>query len=157
MSGEGARAFALGPGEGVTLESPLGGPITFKARAPETGGAMMAGEFTVPPGDGPPLHVHANEDEAVYVLEGMVVFRLGPDVHDAPAGAFAFIPRGTPHTFRNTSGEPARLLILFAPAGMERFFEHMAAEGSRADDRDAFAATGREVGMEVVGPPLAAE
>ncbi len=157
MSGEGARAFALGPGEGARLEGPLGGPITLKARTPETGGAMMAGELTIPPGDGPPLHVHGNEDEAIYVLEGKLVFRLGDDLHDSPAGTFVFIPRGKPHTFRNAGGEPARLFIIFAPAGMERFFERMAEEGLRADDRAAFAAMALEVGMEVVGPPLAAE
>ena len=67
----------LGPGEGVRIESPIGEAITFKARGSETGGTMTAFETIVAVGEGPPLHVHANEDEAVYVLEGDLHFRVG--------------------------------------------------------------------------------
>jgi quercetin dioxygenase-like cupin family protein len=156
MSTEG-RPVVLGPGEGETLANPLAGSVTFKARAPETGGSMAVLETTVPAGQGPPLHLHANEDEFIYVLEGDLQFRLGADLHAAPSGAFVFIPRGLHHTWRNVGDGPARLLIGFTPSGMERFFELMAARGSRAGDGSAFAATGREVGLEVVGPPLAEE
>jgi len=127
-----------------------------KATAAETGGTMTVFETIVAPGEGPPLHVHANEDEAVYVLEGDLDFRLGPDLRSTRRPAFLFIPRGTPHTFQNVGGDAARFLVIFAPSGMERFFERMAADGSRAGDVATFAATGREVGLEVVGPPLAA-
>jgi quercetin dioxygenase-like cupin family protein len=152
-----ARAIALGPGEGETLANPLAGSVTIKARGSETGGSMAVMETTVPAGEGPPRHLHANEDELIYVLEGDVQFRLGSDLHPAPRGSFVFIPRGLHHTWRNVGDGPARLLIAFTPSGMERFFELMAARGSRAVDRSAFAATGREVGLEVVGPPLAEE
>ena len=152
-----AHAVVLGPGEGETLVNALGGSVTFKARTAETGGSMAVMETTVPAGEGPPLHLHANEDEIVYVLEGDLQFRLGADLHPAPSGAFVFIPRGLHHTWRNIGDVPARLLIVFTPSGMERFFELFAARGSRAGDPSAFAATGREVGMEVVGPPLAEE
>ena len=113
-------------------------------------------ETTIPAGEGPPRHLHANEDEVIYVLEGDLQFRLGEDLHPAPSGAFVFIPRGLHHTWRNVGDGPARLLIVFTPSGMERFFELIAAR-SRPGDRSAFAMTGREVGMEVVGPPLAEE
>jgi quercetin dioxygenase-like cupin family protein len=156
MSGE-AHAVVLRPGEGETLVNALGGSVTFKARAPETGGSMAVMETTVPAGEGPPLHLHANEDELIYVLEGDLQFRLGADLHDAPSGAFVFIPRGLHHTWRNVGDAPARLLIAFTPAGMERFFELFAGRGAPAGDRSAFATTGREVGMQVVGPPLAEE
>jgi len=151
------RTVVLGPGEGETLVNAVGGSVTFKARTSDTGGSMAVLETTVPPGEGPPLHLHANEDEVIYVLEGDLQFRAGADLHPAPSGAFVFIPRGLHHTWRNVGDGPARLLIVFTPSGMERFFELFAARAARPGDRSAFAATGREVGMEVVGPPLADE
>jgi hypothetical protein len=60
-----------------------------------------------------------------------------------------------PHTFHNAGTERARLLIGFTPAGMEPFFEAFAALDEGADRREQFARLGREVGMDVVGPPLA--
>jgi quercetin dioxygenase-like cupin family protein len=53
---------------------------------------------------------------------------LGDEVQQAPAGAFAFVPRGTPHTWQNVGDSPARLLVIFTPAAVriERFFERFA-------------------------------
>ncbi len=147
---------AIGPGEGTTVQGPAGGPLTFKVRGEQTGGRLTAIENVVAPGDGPPLHVHAGEDEAWYVIEGRLRFRLGDDLASAPAGSFVFVPRGTPHCFHNDADEPARILVLFTPAGMERFFDRFAALPAGPPDPGAFRALGGEVGMEVVGPPLRA-
>jgi quercetin dioxygenase-like cupin family protein len=148
--------IAVGPGEGTTIEGPAGGPLTFKARGEQTGGTLTALENVIAPGDGPPLHVHAAEDESWYVLEGQLRFRLGGEIADAPAGSFVFVPRGTPHCFRNVGERPARILVLFTPSGMERFFDRFAALPAGPPDPDAFRRLGAEAGMEVVGPPLAA-
>jgi quercetin dioxygenase-like cupin family protein len=160
MSGE-AHGVVLGQGEGETLGNPLGGTVTFKARTRETGGSLMVAETSVPVGQGPPLHVHAHEDEFIYVLEGDVLFRMEEDTRAASTGAFVYIPRGLRHTWRNIGDRPARLLIGFTPSGMERFFERMAEQEPQAGDpraiAAAFAAAGRGVGLDVVGPPLAAE
>ena len=147
-----AVPIAVGPGEGETIEGPAGGPLTFKVRAEQTGGVLTAFENVIAPGDGPPLHVHANEDEAWYVLEGELRFRLDADVASAPAGSFVFVPRGTRHCFQNVGERPARILVLFTPSGMERFFARFASLPEF--DPRAFATLGRAVGMEVVGPPL---
>jgi hypothetical protein len=64
------------------------------------------------------------------------------------------VPRGTPHCFQNVSDEAARILVLFTPAGMERFFDRFAAQPAGAPDPVAFRTIGGEVGMEVLGPPL---
>jgi quercetin dioxygenase-like cupin family protein len=145
-------AVVVAPGAGETIEGPAGGPLTFKVRGEQTGGALTAFENVIAPGDGPPLHVHANEDEAWYVLEGELGFRLGGETASAPAGSFVFVPRGTRHCFQNIGDQPARILVLFTPAGMERFFDRFAALPTF--DPNAFSAIGREVGMDVVGPPL---
>lgn len=143
----------LGPGEGNTVVGPAGGPLTFKLRGDQSGGALTVIENVIAPGDGPPLHAHAFEDEAWQVLEGSLRFRLGDDLRLAPAGSFVFVPRGVAHCFQNIGAAPARILVLFTPSGMERFFDRFAA--LPAFDPAAFAAIGAEVGMTVLGPPLA--
>lgn len=146
-------SYVLGPGEGTTIEGPAGGPLTYKARGEQTNGSLTALENTIAPGDGPPLHTHANEDEAFYILEGQLRFRLDDELQPAPAGSFVFVPRGTPHCFQNDGDRPARILVLFTSAGMEGFFDRFATQ-SDATAADAFRSAGAPVGMEVVGPPL---
>jgi len=144
-----------GPGEGTTIQGPVGGPLTFKVRGDQTNGGLTVFENAVAPGEGPPLHAHANEDEAWYVIEGRVRFQLGEELHDAPAGSFVFVPRGTPHCFRNAGDTMARILVMFTPAGMEAFFDRFAEVPAGAVGPDTFRTIGGEVGMDVVGPPLA--
>jgi mannose-6-phosphate isomerase-like protein (cupin superfamily) len=68
-----------------------------------------------PPRYQAPLHFHRNEDEAWYVLEGRLRFRIGDDEIEAPAGSAVLAPRGNPHTFWNPTEEPARYLLIMAP------------------------------------------
>jgi quercetin dioxygenase-like cupin family protein len=151
---EGSNAYILQPGEGATVEGPAGGPLTFKARGEQTGGTLTAIENVIAPGDGPPAHVHAYEDEAWYVLEGTLRFRIAGELGTAPAGSFVFVPRGVEHCFQNIGDGSARILVLFTPSGMERFFDRFAEEPPGAAARDAFRALGADVGMDVTGPPL---
>lgn len=150
---DGTRAVIVGPDDGRTIEGPVGGPLTFKVRGEQTNSALTALENVIPPGQGPPLHRHANEDEAWYVIEGELRFKLGGDVHRAQAGSFVFVPRGTPHCFQNVADAPTRILVMFTPAGMERFFDRFAALAD--PEPEAFRRIGGPLGMEVVGPPLA--
>jgi mannose-6-phosphate isomerase-like protein (cupin superfamily) len=62
-----------------------------------------------------PLHLHRSEDEAWYVLEGALGFRLADEILDVPAGSGVVAPRGTPHTFWNAAGRRTRYLIVMAP------------------------------------------
>lgn len=84
-----------------TIEAPAGGPLTFKVRGGQTKGTLTALENVIAPGDGQPLHVHANEDEAWYALERELRFRLD-------AESFVFVPRGTPRCFQHIADHPAR-------------------------------------------------
>lgn len=153
--GSEAVAYIVGPGEGATIEGPVGGPLTFKARGESTGGTLTAIENVIAPGDGPPLHSHTSEDEAWYVLEGKLRFRLGDELGAAPAGSFVFVPRGVSHCFQNVGDTPARILVLFTPSGMERFFDEFAGLPRGPVAPDAFRVAGEGAGMEVTGPPLA--
>ncbi len=132
----------------------MGGPLIFKVTGEQTGGTLAAFESVAAPGEGPPLHRHENEDEIWYALEGTFRVRLGEQVRAAPAGTFLFIPRQAIHTWQNVGREPARLLVIVAPAGFERFFERFADVAADVSPAAAFRTLGAEVGMIVVGPPL---
>ena len=62
-----------------------------------------------------PLHVHHRDDEAWYVLEGTLIVRVGPEDVEARAGSAVFVPRGTPHTYRNPHPTPVRYLLVMTP------------------------------------------
>jgi len=61
------------------------------------------------------LHVHHSDDEAWYVLEGTLGFRVGDDEVQAGPGAAVFVPRGTPHSFWNAGAGPARYVLVMPP------------------------------------------
>lgn len=92
--------------------------ITLKASSREFGLV----EAVIGPGDEPPFHVHKNEDEWFYMLDGEVTFHVGGENHRGGAGAFVFFPRGIPHTFTIESPS-ARFLLMNTPGGFERMFE----------------------------------
>jgi uncharacterized cupin superfamily protein len=83
-----------------------------------------------------PLHLHRSEDEAWYVLEGSLGFRLGEETTAVPAGAGIGVERGTPHTFWNASGGRTRYLIVMAPV-TARLVEAIHA-GKTTDVRSVF-------------------
>ena len=143
------------PGDGVPIPNPVGGAIVLALRGEETDRRLMALMTIAAPGEGPPLHTHANEDECLVVLDGTMRFRLGDDIEDAPAGSVVFVPRGAVHTWQNVGEAPARMLVLFTPSGMEAFFERFAASDDPVPGPEAFGRAAEGTGMEVVGPPLA--
>ncbi len=100
----------------------LGTVFEVKATGKETGGAFSLIEEINPPGDGPPLHIHMDEDETFYILEGEVTFAVGEKTMRAAPGTFVFAPRGIPHTYKVEGDQPARMLTTIVPAGFEQFF-----------------------------------
>jgi mannose-6-phosphate isomerase-like protein (cupin superfamily) len=147
--------FVVLPGEGQRFRGPVGGPARIVARAETTGDAFTAIENVIPPQQGPPLHVHGREDEMYLILDGHLRFKAGGRLFDAPAGSFVFIPRVTPHCFQNIGEVDARLLVMFAPSGMERFFEGLGSLPPGPVDPAVYRSIAAEAAMEVVGPPLA--
>lgn len=122
----------LAPAAGQLLHRPArtgemywgpGDLYTFLVTGAESGGAYFAMEALVPRGGGPPPHIHRNEDETFYVVEGDVEVLLGDPIVIATAGDFVNVPRGTLHRFHNAGSAPARLILTFSPAGIEKFFE----------------------------------
>jgi quercetin dioxygenase-like cupin family protein len=109
-------------GTGATYWGP-GDLYRFLVTGEETGGAYFAMEAVVPAGGGPPPHIHRNEDETFYIVEGNVDIRLGDELIAAGPGAFVSVPRGTVHNFHNPGPDPMRMILTFTPAGIEKFFE----------------------------------
>ncbi len=100
----------------------VGDVYRFLATGDDTNGKYAIWEAIVPPGGGPPPHVHSREEEGFYVLEGEITFMIGDERAVATAGMFANMPVGIPHSFRNESRKPAKMLISVAPAGLEGMF-----------------------------------
>ena len=144
-------------GEGLAVENPVGGVMTFKATARDTAGALTALETIAAPGEGPPLHIHA-EDEVIYTLEGTFRVRLGDAIERVEPGAFVFIPGGTPHAWQNVGERPARFFATIMPAAtaFEEFFQRYAELPGDERGVEAFARiAGETQAFAVVGPPLA--
>ena len=116
----------IAPGEGVAVIDEAAGDMTLKLV--DAGGEGGAGSFLmfdriVPPQSGGPKYVHRNEDKTFYVAEGSFAFQVGDHDFDAPAGSVVLVPRGTPHRLKNVGRSPGRLLVIFRPAGFEKFLE----------------------------------
>ena len=107
---------------------------TFKVTGKQTNGAFTVIDQIVQPQSGPPPHIHHREDEAFYVIEGRFSFTCGDKQSVLEAGSFAYIPKGTLHTFKNIEGQQGRLLVIITPAGLEEFFYSI---GTHADDLTA--------------------
>jgi quercetin dioxygenase-like cupin family protein len=110
-------------GQGARLHA-FGETVTILVGSEQSGNVSCQWLEEVPPEGGPPPHLHENEDEWFYVLEGTVSFFDGRDgrwTEGAP-GWSAFMPRGVVHTFKNTGDTTARLLVTTTPGGFDTFF-----------------------------------
>jgi quercetin dioxygenase-like cupin family protein len=122
------------PAEGRTI-AVVGDIYRFIATGEDTNGKYAIWEAVVPPGGGPPPHVHSREEEGFYVLEGEITLTVNGERVVATAGTFANMPVGMPHSFKNESDRPAKMLISVAPAGLEQMFFEVGmplAEGATA-------------------------
>jgi quercetin dioxygenase-like cupin family protein len=131
----------------------------------QASGQISVVEFTGPPGDMPPLHLHRKDDEAWYLLEGEMSFFVGGNEPTRiEAGAVAFGPKGVPHTYRVEGERAARWLAICTPGDFERFV----LAGSRPAERDELpphedppseqevaevTTLAAEHGIELLGPP----
>jgi mannose-6-phosphate isomerase-like protein (cupin superfamily) len=130
--------------------------VSWKVSGSETDGRFAICEAVVSPGAGPILHLHHNQNEWWYVLEGVFAFQVGSEHFQAQPGASVFGPRGVPHAFRCLSDLPGKMLLSFDPAGqIEEFFVEIAALGANAgagrhSEKDVLS----RYGLEFIGPPL---
>ena len=124
-------------------------------RGEHTGGHVSVTEIVVPPHSaGPPLHTH-DFDEAFYMVEGELIFQVHDAISTKGAGEVSFAARNAPHTLANHSGAPARYVLVCTPAGFERHWARVAAEGAGVEPPAWALQPIPEI--TVVGPQLAAQ
>jgi mannose-6-phosphate isomerase-like protein (cupin superfamily) len=149
--------FILAPGEqhpgAPLLERPF---IRIASR--HTDGLIGLWEVQLPPlTAGPHLHVHTQEDEMFFVLDGVLTVQIGDELHDLAAGGIAWGARGIPHAFANRTKDPARVMIMSIPGGAEGVFADMEAYRQTvtgAPDEQALAAIMARYGATRVGPAI---
>ena len=102
--------------------------VRFLLGTDETGGSFSLTEFLMapPPAPGPPMHVHAEEEETVYLLGGNLEASVAGEMRKVSTGGAVHVPRGVPHTLNNLGPGPARLLVIQSPAGAERYWAEAA-------------------------------
>jgi mannose-6-phosphate isomerase-like protein (cupin superfamily) len=143
---EALPVHALEGGEGERL-SFAGVTILVRVPSEATGGAFTLFE-EVPPLLDTPLHVHRDEDELFYVLEGQHVYRVGDEEFAVGPGGIVFAPRGIPHSQRRVVPNEGRQLVLTTPGGFEGFFQELAAaEEAGTIGPEAYAAASERFGI----------
>jgi len=103
-------------------------------------------------GEGPPLHVHAEQHDTFYVLEGVLTAQIGNERLEMRPGDYASVPPGVPHAFDNTRKDQpvVKVLNIMTPGGLDQFFVMLKEQGGR----QAFDAVAAKCGMTIVGPPI---
>jgi mannose-6-phosphate isomerase-like protein (cupin superfamily) len=110
------RAIVVPPGAGRRV-----GNVEFLARSADTP-RFTLGIIEIAAGRELEAHVHGDEDDAFYILEGEMTFFFGDEDEEAvaPPGTFVLVPPGVRHGFRNAGPRPVRMLNVHAPAGFDR-------------------------------------
>jgi mannose-6-phosphate isomerase-like protein (cupin superfamily) len=110
----GSQALVVQPGEGHVL-----GNVEFLARTADTPRFNFS-IIDIVAGRELEAHVHQEEDDAFYILEGEMTFVLEEGEVKAGPGAFVLVPPGVEHGFRNDGDSPVRMLNIHAPGGFDR-------------------------------------
>jgi quercetin dioxygenase-like cupin family protein len=114
----------LPPGTGRRLDALA---ITHRLTGDESSGSIYLFESTFEAGNGNRMHVHTREDEITYVLDGAIEIRVPGRTERLDAGGVGRLPKGLGHAIRNPLDVPSRYLFLAVPAGLDRFFDAVAA------------------------------
>jgi quercetin dioxygenase-like cupin family protein len=132
--------------------------VWVKISSRDTNGAFAVMEDRTNPNEGPPLHLHHQQDEWWHILEGQYLFEVDGRQMRAGPGDTVFAPRGSRHTYQNVGSAPGRTVITVVPGGLDLFFEEVRAAfppGS-TPDLDKLVPIFQKHGLELLGPPMAA-
>ena len=134
-------------------------PTWIRASGAETSDTFSLIEQLIPPGFASPWHVHHNEDESFYVVDGTVTVVVADRSVTLNTGDYGFGPRGIPHGFRVEGTKPARVLLMTNGGTFAEFVRETSqigdganpSEPSEADLQELVAAAQRH-GLSILGP-----
>jgi quercetin dioxygenase-like cupin family protein len=155
--------FSVGAGEDRFNEHiKLGDdPHDCKISSKDTNGAMCVFEYTGTSGG--PRHLHSDQDEWVYIVNGEFQFEVGDEKRYLGNGESIFLPRNVRHAWACVGGKPGKIINMYQPAGkMEEFFReigkyHGGPKIHEALSIEEFYKLYSDHGMDMVGPPLVGE
>ena len=129
--------------------------ISFKVLPKDNEGLFII-ENTFHAKGGPPKHLHYDQDEWFYAVEGEFILEVGDEKMILKPGESLLAPREIPHVWAFTGNSPrGRMLITFMPAGkMEAFFREVTKANAMPPQDPAL---WKAHGMELLGPPLRVE
>ncbi len=160
MSAEDNKVL-LRPDEGQVIQV-FQERMTFKVMSADTNGLYTLFVNSAEPGGGSPPHIHHQEDEAFFILEGTYEFLLGEKTLELGPGSFLFAPRGIPHASKNVGTTRSRMLVIVSPAGLENCFAEMGQPvtdlsapptASGPPDIEKLVAITQKYGVEMLPPP----
>jgi mannose-6-phosphate isomerase-like protein (cupin superfamily) len=134
---------------GPWYEGTHGERIAVRLSSRGTNGAYAIVESIAAPGCATPMHLHRNEEEHFVILAGSYRIAIGEKIFEVAAGASITLPKGVPHSWRNISCEPGRLVVILTPGGFEQCIQTI--RNSPPEKHEAVAAS---YGCYIVGPPV---
>jgi mannose-6-phosphate isomerase-like protein (cupin superfamily) len=128
--------------------------IDIKVSALDTDGALSVAEITSLHKGGPARHLHHEQDEWFYIVEGEHVIEVGEERYEVGPGDSLLAPRKVAHAWANVGEGTGRMIAALQPAGeIEEFFEDLAKLG-RTPERGGLQRVFDSHGLELVGAPL---
>jgi mannose-6-phosphate isomerase-like protein (cupin superfamily) len=137
LSSSTLQAVIVTPDQAATIK-PYGLDAKILLTTEASGGAISVLIVTHKPGEGPPDHLHFNQEEIFFILDGIYELTIGGRTSTAGAGTIVFIPRNTVHRFRNISMKPGRMLDWSLPGGQDHHFRmisDLAADGGFTSEK----------------------
>src|SRR3989339_1387695 len=127
--------------------------LDLKISSKDTAGQLSVFEQTgLTYKGGPPLHIHPNQDEMFYVIEGEYLFQVGDDKYQMKSGDTIFLPRNVQHAFLQLT-EKGKMIVSYLPAGkMEAFFKETD-KWTSPPTKEEIAKDFADHDMQIVGPP----
>jgi quercetin dioxygenase-like cupin family protein len=147
-----AQALIVLPGQGRVWNMDVDcRPATFKLLSDQTQESISVFEETIPAGGGTSFHIHPVSDEVIHILAGEFIIKIGEQVTTIGAGTWVFIPRGTPHAWKNIGSDDGRAFYIFTPAQNAKFLEELSIlEAPMMSDLTKFELYCQQYGFEVL-------
>jgi mannose-6-phosphate isomerase-like protein (cupin superfamily) len=141
--GEGKKTIMIGPD-----------PWSFRITGADIDGRFDFIEATITHLQGPPLHLHHEQDDTFFVLEGILTVQVDDELFDLHAGDLVCAPKGVPHTFANVGKEPVRVIHIMTPGGFDRVMEDYASLPVGRPDPQVLEELAHKHKLAFVGPSI---